>query len=166
MIRPSDASHSSTAITNTGELIGALPLLLGFHPTNSLVLVTQSSSKPTLSGVIRVDLPAPQEVPGLVAQLRDVLVTGGVVVVTAIVVCGHFPGPDSVPQRIVVDALTVGLRAVGVTIRHLGVGVGDRLRHPLGVLRPLPVRRLRPRHAHLSVGRSPYGGWRDRRGQP
>lgn len=114
-----DVHFPASSIRSVGELIATLPLLLGLRPVNSLVLVTHSRSTSASSPFIRVDLPAPQDIPAVVAQLRDVLVTCDVVAVTVVVVGGGLTGPGIgfLPQRDLVHALTVGLRAAEITVR-------------------------------------------------
>ncbi|PJN01968.1 hypothetical protein CG740_16360 [Streptomyces sp. CB01201] len=76
------AAHGSSAeprITLRGpaELADALPYLLGFHPTDSIVLVALHGESGRFGGRVRVGLPAsPQEWPDLADQLADCLVTG------------------------------------------------------------------------------------------
>ncbi|MGW8729548.1 DUF4192 family protein [Streptomyces sp. NPDC055808] len=75
-------SHGSPAeprITLRGpaELADALPYLLGFHPTDSIVLVALHGENGRFGGRVRVGLPAsPQEWPDIADQLADCLVTG------------------------------------------------------------------------------------------
>lgn len=112
------ASHIG-AITGFGELIAVLPLLLGYRPVNSLVLVTFTGSTQTLAEIIRDGLPAPDDVPVLVAQIRDTLVANGAVAVSPVVLGGGLPsrfGP--LPQWSLIHALTIELRAAGITVRH------------------------------------------------
>ncbi|MFE9536649.1 DUF4192 domain-containing protein [Streptomyces sp. NPDC006691] len=76
------AAHGSPAeprITLRGpaELADALPYLLGFHPTDSIVLVALHGGSGRFGGRVRVGLPAsPQEWPDIADQLADCLVTG------------------------------------------------------------------------------------------
>lgn len=125
MIRPADAQGFPfrATIREVGELIGALPLMFGFHPVSSLVLVTHTRSTSAQTGFIRVDLPAPPDVPAVIAQLRDALVRGDAVAVTAVVIDGS-SGADGAPHRAVVDALTSGLAEADIKVRHAVWTVG------------------------------------------
>ncbi|MEU9099326.1 DUF4192 domain-containing protein [Streptomyces sp. NPDC048361] len=59
------------------ELADALPYLLGFHPTDSAVLVALHGESGRFGGRVRVGLPAsPQEWPDIADQLAECLVTG------------------------------------------------------------------------------------------
>ncbi|MFJ8309629.1 MULTISPECIES: DUF4192 domain-containing protein [unclassified Streptomyces] len=59
------------------ELADALPYLLGFHPTDSAVLVALHGESGRFGGRVRVGLPtSPQEWPDIADQLADCLVTG------------------------------------------------------------------------------------------
>ncbi|MFK0179501.1 DUF4192 family protein [Streptomyces xanthochromogenes] len=76
------AAHGASAeprITLRGpaELADALPYLLGFHPTDSIVLVALHGESGRFGGRVRVGLPAsPQEWPDIADQLAECLVTG------------------------------------------------------------------------------------------
>lgn len=115
-----DARRRAGVIISTGELIGLVPLMLGFRPVNSLILVAHSGL--TVSGLIRTDLPAPDGVHGLVAQLRDALVTGDARSVTVLTVRGDTTAPQAPhhiePERTLIDALTAILHSAEITIRH------------------------------------------------
>lgn len=115
-----DARRRAGVITSTGELIGLVPLMLGFRPVNSLVLVAQSGV--TVSGLIRTDLPGSDGVHEFVAQLRDALVTGGARSVTVLMVRGGTTAQqarhNSVPARALIDALNAVLPSAEITIRH------------------------------------------------
>ncbi|MET9362402.1 DUF4192 domain-containing protein [Streptomyces sp. NPDC006632] len=59
------------------ELADALPYLLGFHPTDSAVLVALHGKSGRFGGRVRVGLPAsPQEWPDIADELADCLITG------------------------------------------------------------------------------------------
>ncbi|RCH64116.1 DUF4192 family protein [Streptomyces sp. SDr-06] len=79
---PSSESHGSAGeprITLRGpaELADALPYLMGFYPTDSVVLVALHGESGRFGGRVRVGLPAsPQEWPDISDQLADCLVTG------------------------------------------------------------------------------------------
>ncbi|MFC4859259.1 DUF4192 domain-containing protein [Actinophytocola glycyrrhizae] len=115
-----DARRRAGVITSTGELIGLVPLMLGFRPVNSLVLVAHSGV--TVSGLIRTDLPGSDGVHEFVAQLRDALVTGGARSVTVLMVRGDTTAQqarhNSVPARALIDALNAVLPSAEITIRH------------------------------------------------
>lgn len=100
-------------IGNPAELIIALPYLLGFHPRDSLVLVTlQAGVPPAVGLVLRANLPPPGAEDQVVAQLRAPLRTRGTSVVVAVVI----GGPPRAPA--VVDPLRAALGEDGVTLSH------------------------------------------------
>ncbi|WP_438291275.1 DUF4192 domain-containing protein [Streptomyces sp. HUAS TT7] len=75
----SRASAGEPRITLRGpaELADALPYLMGFHPTDSAVLVALHGESGRFGGRVRVGLPAsPQEWPDIADQLADCLITG------------------------------------------------------------------------------------------
>jgi uncharacterized protein DUF4192 len=114
---PADPQPSG-AVRSFGELVSVVPLLLGFRPVDSLVLLTHTTEKPTVSGVIRVDLPAPRDRPAVVAQLCEVAVTGEVCAVTIVVFGGEHDDQGGVAHCGLVDALAAELRIAQITVRH------------------------------------------------
>ncbi|MFJ3901220.1 DUF4192 domain-containing protein [Streptomyces sp. NPDC090025] len=75
-------SHSSTTaqqITLRGpaELADALPFMLGFHPSDSVVLVSLHGERGRFGGRVRVGIPrSPREWPAIAEHLADCLVDG------------------------------------------------------------------------------------------
>ncbi len=127
------ASHGSPAeprITLRGpaELADALPYLLGFHPTDSVVLVALHGESGRFGGRVRVGLPAsPQEWPDIADQLADCLVTGSQ---------RRGPRPDGIVVFLCQDPSLDGTgREVMERLRPLA----QRLRIACGVL-DVPVR--------------------------
>jgi hypothetical protein len=101
-------------VRDAGELVAAVPVLLGFHPRRSLVVVgTGGTSGRRVGLTLRVDLPPPRhvaEVSGAVA--RQMLLgepTGAAVIVVD--ERGAEAGP---PRRDVAEAVTAALGAHGV----------------------------------------------------
>ncbi|MBE9373084.1 DUF4192 domain-containing protein [Saccharopolyspora sp. HNM0983] len=60
-------------VTETGDLLAAVPHLLGFHPGDSLVLLTvdEGSGTPRIGSTLRIDLPCPGQRSGLTDFLLD-----------------------------------------------------------------------------------------------
>ncbi|GAA4798171.1 DUF4192 domain-containing protein [Actinomycetospora chlora] len=121
------ADELRLSVGDPGELLAAVPHLLGFRPEDSLVLVAVHGSgdgaqrSSTRSGgphrrlgtVARADLPAPDDVEELVAGCAARMVPGGPSEVIAVVVTDD--GPDGGPPRAdVADAVSVAFRARGV----------------------------------------------------
>ena len=79
------------------DLITAVPVLLGFRPRDSLVLVAmhrQPSGRHRLGLGLRVDLPAPRHVAAAAAEAADGMVVGGAAEAVVIV---FGSGPDGRP---------------------------------------------------------------------
>ncbi len=115
---------TTLAVEDGGDLIAAIPHLLGFHPAESLVVVTITDRRtPCVGPVIRADLPGPADLAPLAEHLRDVLVEHGVVAAYLVVVGGAPPsGPlppgPLPPGRAVVEEVADALAAAGVTVSH------------------------------------------------
>lgn len=60
-------------VSETGDLLAAVPHLLGFHPGDSLVLLTvhEVSGTPRIGSTLRIDLPCPGQRAGLADFLLD-----------------------------------------------------------------------------------------------
>ncbi|RCW44009.1 uncharacterized protein DUF4192 [Halopolyspora algeriensis] len=63
--------HSTVKLTDPGDVLAAVPHLLGFHPVDSLVMITvhARSGSMRLGMSVRADLPAPQDRDRLVEHL-------------------------------------------------------------------------------------------------
>ncbi|MFE9373930.1 DUF4192 domain-containing protein [Streptomyces sp. NPDC006711] len=76
-LRSAGAGDPRITLRGPAELADALPYLLGFHPTDSAVLVALHGESGRFGGRVRVGLPAsPQEWPDIADQLAECLVTG------------------------------------------------------------------------------------------
>jgi hypothetical protein len=105
--------RSTIRLGDPGELIAALPHLLGFQPSDSLVLVTRRGRGEPLGPTVRADLPAAEEAEALVGHLADVLVRQQIASALAIVI-----GREHPPMRALVEALGVVLEGRGVELGH------------------------------------------------
>lgn len=123
-------------INNPGEVLAAVPTILGFHPTDSVVLVTVSKADPRaapdgdhtdrsqVGPVLRTDLPPPDASPPALRAFAEAIArrlvacrAAGVVIM---VVGSGSPGspvdpPDVLPHRDLVHALSDAAAAVGVS---------------------------------------------------
>jgi hypothetical protein len=97
-------------LADAGELIAAIPSLLGFHPADSLLVVTL---KDTVVGLtVRVDLPPPPLYAAVVGQLTRPLRQVGADA-AVIVVCGAAdPRHQELVQRAVAAVESIGLWVV------------------------------------------------------
>jgi hypothetical protein len=98
-----------------GDLIAAVPHLLGFHPTDSLVLLVVERHDVALT--MRADLPPPDHPGGLVERLvAPATRYPGATAVAVVVGGGSGDPPEDLPHDTLVDALDDALPAVGVPL--------------------------------------------------
>lgn len=124
----------ATRITSTRELLGAVPTLIGFRPTQSLVLLGFMQSTSRLGPTLRVDLPASQDV---VTELATRLRHYEVGSVVAILYSDHVDAdaePSALAAAIAHAFITAGLTVldvwhVGPTLFRCLTLAGDR-QHP------------------------------------
>lgn len=104
----SDLSSPPLRLGGPGELLSAVPLLVGFRPTESLVVLVLRGPRRRLGLLIRLDLPAAPERAEVVDQVRRAVrrADGDAAV---LVVYTEDPGGEDglgrLPQRALVDAL-------------------------------------------------------------
>jgi hypothetical protein len=95
------------------ELLAALPYLLGFHPTDSLVLVTvEPGDPPTVGLVLRADLPPPGLEPQLAEQIQVPVRLRGTSAVILALIGGRAAAPPAL------DAVHDALAGIGVEVLH------------------------------------------------
>lgn len=98
-----------------GDVIAALPHMLGFHPEDSVVLMAVNGKR--LGMTMRADIPDESDAPFWVEQLmvpiRQQQATGVVVVVV-----GGKTVDGDLPHRVLVDALDTELLRAGVRLMH------------------------------------------------
>jgi hypothetical protein len=93
-----------------GDFVALIPALLGFHPTNSLVLIPMANKR-TLGG-IRIDLPASDTDTRSVAQTC----LGYVLKVASVEGIAIFTYGDGEPRRELVDEIVAASRQAGLAI--------------------------------------------------
>jgi len=138
---PGTAGPLRLRLHEPGELVAAVPHLLGFRPAESLVLlaVHGDGQRRRLGVVARTDLPPPDGVTAVVSACAQRLLPSGPDEVTVLVVAAA--GPDGrvgeVPPRPdVADAVRDAFGARGVTVRtrlwvpRIGTGVTWRCYPP------------------------------------
>ncbi|MFC4148046.1 DUF4192 domain-containing protein [Micromonospora mangrovi] len=100
------------SLASPADVLAAVPYLLGFHPTHSVVTVGLTGTKVTV--VSRADLPDPAEVTRWVnAFAPQQIVVLGNVSATAVIVVGYGAAPIVTP---VVDVLRPRLLAAGIDL--------------------------------------------------
>jgi len=93
-------------LRDPAEVLAALPYLLGFHPRDSLVVVTiRPGAPPTVGLVLRGDLPPPGHEHELVDQIRMPLLGAGGALVMLVMVGGR-PNPPPAVVGMLRDALS------------------------------------------------------------
>jgi Domain of unknown function (DUF4192) len=99
-------------VAGLAELLAGLPVLFGFRPTDSLVVICLEEPRGRVGFRLRVDLPAPEECEQLALYLVDVLRrnAAGVVLVAA---CSDQPAVAEPAVR----ALVGRLRSAGIQVR-------------------------------------------------
>jgi len=103
-------------LTHPGELIAAVPHLLGFHPRDSLVVIALDGRRVGMT--LRGDLVPPGEEELLAAQLVGPLLHRPRTAVVLLVV-GGVPGQDGrPPQCPLVDTVDDALAAEGIVVQH------------------------------------------------
>ncbi|SES48580.1 DUF4192 domain-containing protein [Actinokineospora terrae] len=105
---------TTTTLRHTDQIIAALPYLIGFAPTESLVALTIRDSG-EVGPVIRVDLPGPRGRVPMAGHLAEII-TGHQVAVALLVVVGG--GREPLPHAPFVVAVTEALADVGVRVEH------------------------------------------------
>lgn len=60
-------------LTRVGAVIAAVPSLLGFTPSNSVVVIVLGSTRPTVRLTMRIDVPDTRDITAVVSQLRAAL---------------------------------------------------------------------------------------------
>ncbi|TDV40333.1 DUF4192 domain-containing protein [Actinophytocola oryzae] len=108
------SSHTHIRLRDLSELVAGIPYVIGFPPTNSLVLFTfRRCPELRLSTTIRVDLPRPEHIPLVVTELTAAVVRNDAVAVVAVVV-----GDDGPEHGLLVDVLRKMLADKDILLSH------------------------------------------------
>lgn len=71
------ADEQQITLRSPAELADALPYLLGFHPTDSIVMVALQGDRGRFGGRLRLGIPrSPKEWPPVADQLAECLIEG------------------------------------------------------------------------------------------
>jgi hypothetical protein len=115
--RPSDDPPYKVSLSDPGEIAAALPLLLGFRPRESVVLVSLTGPRGVRVGLtVRGDIPPP-EYAALVADelVRSVLTAQPEAVLLLVV--SEEPLLGELPHRALVHEVTLALHREGLPMR-------------------------------------------------
>lgn len=115
---PSTTSpHTHVRLSDLSELIAGIPGLIGYPPTESVVVFTfRSTHDLWLSTTLRGDLPTPDIVPLAVDQLLAAATQNSAVAAIAVVIGGDLTDPPS--HRPMVAALRAVFEAAGIALVH------------------------------------------------
>lgn len=112
--------RTAPELSAPGDLIAAIPGLLGFPPDDSIVLVgfTEAGEKQVeLASAMRTDLPPPEDVPGVAGQLCFAMRGNGADLAAAVVVSAG-ADPPALPHRDLIQALDDLLDEHGIQLVH------------------------------------------------
>jgi Domain of unknown function (DUF4192) len=126
-LRPMTSSSTPAALPpapvvrmrDPGELIAALPFLIGFHPRDSLLVVAFGGASGRRLGLIqRVDLPGPEHAEAVCRALAGNLLTASPAAAALLVVGGgSAAGRDAPPRTELVAVVTSAIESAGVPVR-------------------------------------------------
>jgi hypothetical protein len=110
----------AVSLRQPGELLAAIPHVLGFHPVNSLVVVgLHGKGNTTLGLVLRVDLPPPVRYDQLARQLVQPLIEQHAVGAALLVLGAHtVPPEEELPQRSLVAECESVFANAGIPVLH------------------------------------------------
>jgi hypothetical protein len=116
---PAPPSPANTIyLDDLGELIAGIPSLIGFPPSDSLVLITfHFADRLEIGATVRMDLPEARHGPDMVDQLVLATVAHGPDVVVPVVIGGSAELPD-LPYRWLMDRVAHELNEVDIPIVH------------------------------------------------
>lgn len=116
---PTSLSFTSRGLDNLGELIASLPVLIGFPPVDSVVLLTFADSDRTQLGMmVRADLPAPRHGPDLADQLCLSVLHNDPEQVVCVIVGGGTADPPDLPYHWLVRYLERRAEELGLPLTH------------------------------------------------
>ena len=119
--RADDSPPYRVSLVEPGEIAAALPLLLGFRPRESVLLVSLTGPRGVRVGLtVRADIPPPEHAAELAGQLAQRVRTDGPAAVLLVVVSeapdDADPDPE-LPHRALVHELTLALHRDRLPVR-------------------------------------------------
>jgi hypothetical protein len=113
---PTSGRHQPIVFDGPGELIAAIPHILGFHPVQSLIVVGWTADTPAqIIMTARVALPDPASQRNTAWQLRNMMILQSVTRVSLIVIDGD-GSSQNVPHRGLVDECCALFAQAGVAV--------------------------------------------------
>lgn len=110
----------SVDLRQPDQLLAAIPHLLGFRPTESvLVIGHRGQHGDQIGNMLRADLPARNQVEKLVSRIGTPLSRDDSVGATVVVVAPTAEDSDELPHRELVAALTAGLAEDKLRVMHV-----------------------------------------------
>ncbi|ONI79349.1 hypothetical protein ALI144C_26380 [Actinosynnema sp. ALI-1.44] len=112
--------HSRINLRGNGDLIAAVPYLLGFKPSDSVVIcVYAGAGRTQITLCLRADIPTQDLYFSLAEQLKLPVLRANSFGVSVIIVSdGTASPPDPLPHKDLVDALTAVFTTSGVIVHH------------------------------------------------
>lgn len=113
-------TRADVSLEQPGDLLAAIPHVLGFHPVDSLVIVGLHGKATTSIGLLlRVDLPPPVRYRYLATQLTTPLTEHDTIGVALIVIGGHGYAPEEdLPHRELLTICEEVFTDLGVPVLH------------------------------------------------
>lgn len=109
--------HTTITLDDGGDFVAAVPTLLGFHPIDSIVVLTlvQDGPRCRIGQLLRSDLPAPRDARPLARQLSQACANNGARHVFLLITGG---GPDPLPRRPFIDMVRAAFEEEGVGVER------------------------------------------------
>ncbi|MHA6793690.1 DUF4192 domain-containing protein [Pseudonocardia bannensis] len=119
------AGPLTARVRDPGELVAVVPVLLGFHPRDSLVVIgTGGTSGRRVGLTLRVDLPPPDDAALVCRAAADSILAGEPRGAAVIVLGGGPGGGPGLPRSDVAAAMSAAIAGVGVGV-HSAVWARD-----------------------------------------
>jgi hypothetical protein len=119
-------SRPVARLTSPGEIVGAVPLLCGFTPSESLVLVSIKGGRSRVGLTMRFDLPPPEAEPAIVAESVARLEADGAERAVVVVFTEAVDGCGDLPRSSLVALLRDRCRRQGVEVDEVLLVRADR----------------------------------------
>jgi hypothetical protein len=112
----------SVRLSDPGDLAAGIPHLLGFHPTNSVVVISLTGPNGRRVGLtMRADIPPPRHDRALAHQLANGVRSDDpdAVVMAVVSDAANLAGDTELPHQQLVHELTVAMTSAGLAVRDV-----------------------------------------------